>query len=76
MHVLLCFYITGKKAQVDNDTEHEAMDMNEDGTVDYWEIKEWRREKETMSFANAMLWALASLFEQGGERHPKSWSGE
>lgn len=59
---------------MDNATEHEAMDTNEDGTVDYWEIKNWRREKETMSFANALLWALASLFEQGGERHPKSWS--
>ena len=51
------------------------MDRNDDGTVDYWEMKDWKAEKHTMSFHNAMLWALASLFEQGAERHPKSWSG-
>ena len=60
---------------IDIDSEHEAMDKNDDGTVDYWEQKEWRNEKATMSVTNALLWSLASLFEQGGERHPKSWSG-
>ena len=65
----------GKKAQIDNDMEHEAMDKNDDGTVDYWEQKEWFNEKNTLSVSNALLWSLASLFEQGGERHPKSWSG-
>ena len=66
----------GKKAQIVGAEEHEAMDINEDGSVDYWEMKEWVAEKGTMSLHNSSLWALASLFEQGGERHPKSWSGK
>ena len=61
---------------IDEDTELEGMDRNDDGTVDYWEQKEWQEEKATMGAPNAILWSLASLFEQGGERHPKSWSGE
>lgn len=51
------------------------MDKNADGTIDYWETKEWVAEKGTMSLHNSILWSLASLFEQGGENHPRSWSG-
>ena len=51
------------------------MDTNDDGTVDYWEMRDWYNEKSTMSLHNAILWSMASLFQQGGERHPKSWSG-
>lgn len=59
-----------------NDGELEAMDKNEDGTIDYWEEREWLDDKNTMSVHNAVLWSLASLFEQGGERHPRSISSK
>ena len=74
---MIFFYklVTGRKAHIEHEHEHEAMDMNDDGTVDYWEMKEWRDEKHAMSLTTALLWSFASLFEQGGERHPKSWSG-
>ncbi|KAK2143964.1 hypothetical protein LSH36_796g00020 [Paralvinella palmiformis] len=64
----------GIKAQIDSEYASEAMDTNEDGSVDYWELKDWYSERNTMNLVNAIFWSLASLFQQGGERHPKSWS--
>ncbi|CAH1790253.1 unnamed protein product [Owenia fusiformis] len=65
----------GKKAQIAHEDEFEAMDKNEDGTIDHWEVLEWKREKRNFNIHNAIFWSFASLFEQGGEVHPKSWSG-
>lgn len=60
---------------IDSIIELEAMDANDDGKIDYWEIQDWVDEKHAFNLHNSLLYSLASLFEQGGEVHPKSWSG-
>ena len=71
------FFIStsGRKVHIDDIIELEAMDANDDGKIDYWEMQDWIDEKHAFNLHNSLLYSLASLFEQGGERHPRSWSG-
>ena len=68
-------FTSGRKVHIDDIIELEAMDANDDGKIDYWEMQDWIDEKHAFNLHNSLLYSLASLFEQGGERHPRSWSG-
>ncbi|XP_064645705.1 glutamate receptor 2-like isoform X2 [Lineus longissimus] len=63
-----------KKAVLESD-EEDVVDINEDGKIDEWEYAAYTKEKHEMSVSNATFWSFASFLQQGGEVHPKSWSG-